>query len=770
MPTIPEIFRANADSFGATMNRSSGTVSFKLPEYQRPYDWSSTNVLRLLRDCLNGLKRTASQSSDSHHTFLGTTILVDDHERESTFPAESLLIVDGQQRLTTLLLLCCAMYSAIKRHETDIEQVSDDGSKNWLRSEVQEQLDRLYRCIISVRTGVNEPSRYPRMVRFGDIRAHSPVDYKYDSGIANFLKQFQDYCAGQLQDFQPTIENPEKHLQETYEYIQKRVERYVYLGEGHPEDQDDEFDPPSISMTDFSESGCRQLFATLQSMGQQSNSIVDSIASEEASEQFIRLLLFSSYVMQSVVLAVVEAPNEEIAFEIFDALNTTGEPLTALETLKPHVVKFETEQFGRFSGSESEQWWRILEEDFLDTFRTPNTRQQHSKELVTEFALFYVGQNIGADLNTQRNTLRNYFTEALQQEPNVPRQIVRSLARLAHYRQNYWNTNAINALVMQQDALQDYIILKFCLRFLADTRTSLVNPILARYWDMYGEMDAEKHFLNAVKAVTSFLVIRRAATGGTARIDSDFRKVMSLSGRNGADPLCLGTEMSNEIVDLEELKFQLQSLLAARRLNIRDKESWLRRATQISLANLTSRAVYRFLLFAASHSARPDEARPGMLTREGAVSGQKSNFLNFEMWVGPLYSTIEHVAPDSEGSAGWDASIYHTLNTHHKIGNLVLLPEKENDSIGNAPWTKKKLFYRALMADTVELRDEASTLAAAEGLQFGPRATSLISNQESLFMLESLRDVEHWTVELINERTENVLSLAWDAISPWLYD
>ena len=105
------------------------------------------------------------------------------------------------------------------------------------------------------------------------------------------------------------------------------------------------------------------------------------------------------------------------------------------------------------------------------------------------------------------------------------------------------------------------------------------------------------------------------------------------------------------------------------------------------------------------------------------------------MWVGPIYATLEHVAPDSKGSAGWDASIYHALNTHHKIGNLVLLPEKENDSIGNASWTKKKLFYRALMAETVEQRVEAMQLAASAGVQFGPKATSLIANQESLFML-----------------------------------
>ncbi len=690
MPTISDIFKANADSFGETMARGSGTVSFKLPEYQRPYDWSSDNVQRLLRDCLNGLKRTTSQSAGSRHTFLGTMILVVDNAKEVTFAAESLLVVDGQQRLTTLLLLSCALYSAIKGHENDIEQVSDEASKDWLHNEVQEQLDRLYRCIVGVRTGVSESTRYPRMVRSGDNRAHSPSEYRYDSEIANFLKQFLDYCANELEDFTPTCENPKAHLLETYKYIQKRVESYVYLGEEHPEDQDDEFAPPSIAMADFRQSGCQELFATLRSLGPQSGDIIDGIASQADSEDFVRLLLFSSYVVQSVVLAVVEAPDEDIAFEIFDALNTTGEPLTALETLKPHVVRFENANGNDFAGSESELWWNVLEDEFLAAFSSPDDRQRHSKELATAFALYYVGENIGADLNFQRNTLRNYFTQAAQNDHTVARQIVRSLAELAQYRQNYCDKDGINDFVIPQGEFEDYNTLKLCLRFLADTNTSLVIPILARYWIENSNEDSEKRFLNAVKAVTAFLVLRRAITGGTSRIDSDFRKVMSSSQSGSSGPLCLGSSMSNRILTIDELKNELRSFLAARRLEVTDKESWLRRAKEITLANQMSRTVYKFILYAAAHHAQPDEDHPGLLTREGAVPSVKSNYLDYQVWIGPKYATLEHIAPESVGSAGWNSNIYQTLNAQHRIGNLVLLPEKENDSIGNGVLGKEK--------------------------------------------------------------------------------
>jgi len=98
------------------------------------------------------------------------------------------------------------------------------------------------------------------------------------------------------------------------------------------------------------------------------------------------------------------------------------------------------------------------------------------------------------------------------------------------------------------------------------------------------------------------------------------------------------------------------------------------------------------------------------------------------MWLSQRYATVEHVAPDAEGSSGWDKEIYDRLSTRNTIGNLVLLPERENQSIGNAPWDKKKLFYRTLVAKTEEEREDAIGLAERQGLRFGIRTLSLIRN------------------------------------------
>ena len=773
MTVVQDIFKARADSFGETMIGGSGTVSFKLPDYQRPYDWDKRNVERLLLDCLNGLKGAASDAPGHPYTFLGTVILAADESREATFDGESLLIVDGQQRLTTLLLLSCALFVAIRNHKHDIAGVSDVKVREWLEEEANEQLNRLYGCTTGQRQSLSPTSPFPRMVRANDNRGHRQGQSEYRSLVADFLYQFGKYCTSQTNDFSPTTDDSHAHLLEMYQHLGERIEQFVYLGQPASDEQDDDFGPPVLTRNEFALQGCQNLFAKLLDVGQQSDviDVASKVGSSSESEGLVRLLLFASYLMRSVVLTVVQAPNEDIGFDIFDALNTTGEPLTALETLKPHIVRFERNYGDESSQADSEYWWRVLEENVMEPHDSPTERQNETKELVTGFALYYAGDKIGSDLNVQRNALRNYFIRRVERRDfETAREIVRSLGRMARYRRQFWDKEGIERLVGQQLDSEDYDSLKLCLRLIADTNTSTTVPILARYWIEFGEMDSERHFLRAVKAVTAFLILRRSMTGGTSGIDSDFRRIMSPDVRADGNPLCLGLGMTNRILEIDELKSGLCALLAVRRFRVADKETWLNRAREVPFGNEAPQALCRFLLHAAAHNARADSDHPGLLTSEGVIDSDELRFLSYPMWLGQRYATVEHVAPDAEASSGWDSRIYERLSTRHSIGNLVLLPEPENQSIGNAPWDKKKLFYRALVAKTEVERESAISLSLQQGMRFGNRTLSLIRSQSRLHMLDPLAEVNDWTAELIEVRTENVLGLAWDNIAPWLFE
>ena len=681
--------------------------------------------------------------------------------------------MDGQQRLTTLLLLSCVLFVAIRNHRHDIAGLSDLKVRKWLDEEVDEQLNRLYGCTTGQRQSLWPTTPFPRMVRVNDNRGHREGHSEYRSLVSVFSHRFGKYCTSQVNDFSPTVDESDSHLLEMYEHLGERIEEFVYLGQSVIEDQDDDFDPPVLTRNEFALHGCQNLFAKLIDIRQQSDvtNAVAKVASSPESEGLVRLLLFASYLMRSVVLTVVEAPNEDIGFDIFDALNTTGEPLTALETLKPHIARFERDNGDECSREDSEYWWSVLEENVMEPHDSPAQRQIETKELVTVFALYYAGKRIGSDLNVQRNALRNYFIRRVERrDPETAREIVRSLGRMARYRMQCWDREGVEKLVGQQSASEDYDSLKLCLRLIADTNTSTTISILARYWIEFGEMDAKRHFLRAVKAVTAFLLLRHSMPGGTAGIDSDFRKIMSEGVGSEGNPLCLGLGMTNRILDIDELKSGLCALLAVRRFRVTDKGTWLNRAREVSFGNEASRALCRFLLLAAAHNARADTDHPGLLTTEGLVASDELRFLSYSMWLAQQYATVEHVAPDAESSSGWDTKIYVRLATRHRIGNLVLLPEPENQSIGNAPWDKKKLFYRALVAKTEEEREDAISLAEQQGLRFGNRTLSLIRNQARLHMLDPITETDDWTAELIEARTENVLGLAWDNIAPWLFE
>lgn len=75
-------------------------VMFRIPVYQRNYDWSETNCNRLLDDIYGII-----QSGDKH--FLGTIVFM--AAKSGGFALHEYIIIDGQQRLTTLMLILKAL-------------------------------------------------------------------------------------------------------------------------------------------------------------------------------------------------------------------------------------------------------------------------------------------------------------------------------------------------------------------------------------------------------------------------------------------------------------------------------------------------------------------------------------------------------------------------------------------------------------------------------------------------------------------------------------
>ena len=771
MKKVEDLFKAKASSPLDIAMLYDGRVGFTIPEYQRQYDWSEENIERLFCDTLNGFQRLSESNNANVFTFLGTLILVEEQTKEENFSGESVAIVDGQQRLTTLALFACALCEALRRHLPEFDS-STNGSniKKWLKEEINDRLYALYRCAIgSQNVTPTQTFPFPRIVRHGDERAKSKANSEYRSPIGKFLDGFAAYFDSEAIEYVPPAlgkgTDAEK-LANNFQVIRKLVQN-LNCTEWYEDTECEQFDIEWTRRRQFLDL-FQRLPDFIKDEGERHKAIEEIIKTSTLHE-LVRTLLFSAYFCNYVVLTRVITEDESAAFDIFDALNTTGEPLTALETLKPRVIQFENKKSG-YAGSKSELDFKTISENLDERFLETSRKQAETKELIVTFALYLEGRKLSKDLAAQRNFLRKSYDGAVRNDETSARKYVRALAEAAQFRRLYWERIGIEELGSSHSA-EKIDEVQLLASLISDMKTSLSLPILLRYWHPYlKHHGGEDQFIQALKAVVAFLVIRRAATGGTVGIDSDFRAVMAPQEGRGASRkfgLNAGIEHKNPTLSPGELKEALKKLLE-HKLKTLDKSRWVEAVAANPLYQ-QSKDLARFMILSAGHQAIPSTNEPGTWKKSGVkTSRHTNNFWSYRTWKDSCYATVEHIAPDTESKHGWASDLYKDNILKHSLGNLILLPAKENAAIGSESWAKKKIFYLALTETSVEEQSKRIEEAKAAGISFPNSTIELLQKGGRLSLLDPLRDVDEWNSEVVIRRGKNIAELCWDMVWPWL--
>ncbi|MFH8788883.1 GmrSD restriction endonuclease domain-containing protein [Streptomyces roseoverticillatus] len=96
---------------------------FQVPLYQRTYSWSEKQLAQLWSDILEQAELLESGATANTH-FLGSVVLAPSPQNEATFPRW--LVVDGQQRLTTLSLALAAIRDHIADGQPDESERIDE--------------------------------------------------------------------------------------------------------------------------------------------------------------------------------------------------------------------------------------------------------------------------------------------------------------------------------------------------------------------------------------------------------------------------------------------------------------------------------------------------------------------------------------------------------------------------------------------------------------------------------------------------------------------
>ncbi len=160
--------RATETSFLDFIRRSP---QFVIPIYQRTYSWTERECLQLWNDIL----RTGSDDKVSAH-FVGSIVYIEKGPSQVTSPSP-LLVIDGQQRLTTMALLIAAVAKALDNLPDGSREPVDGFSPRKLRHyyliNPEEEGERHYKLILSqldrdsliaVVAGKELPKEYSRRI------------------------------------------------------------------------------------------------------------------------------------------------------------------------------------------------------------------------------------------------------------------------------------------------------------------------------------------------------------------------------------------------------------------------------------------------------------------------------------------------------------------------------------------------------------------------------------------------------------------------------
>jgi hypothetical protein len=150
---------------------------FRIPHYQRFYSWQK----RQREDLFNDLKKLATGKEDQHH-FMATIVCHRTAETKDVGATQYRLydIVDGQQRLTTLILL-------LKTIELALPESSED------RRDLAKVLVKRDGHLILLQTNNANEFNFNRFIREGTVPSTGEIETHSDRNLASAIRECREF-------------------------------------------------------------------------------------------------------------------------------------------------------------------------------------------------------------------------------------------------------------------------------------------------------------------------------------------------------------------------------------------------------------------------------------------------------------------------------------------------------------------------------------------------------------------------------------------------
>lgn len=742
-------------------------VAFYIPLYQRTYSWDEENVKELLEDISQGVKHFLSDDGDIH--FFGTVIKVVERNPEANIQPKDVRalperidnIIDGQQRISTFALLAAVLYQRLK-------EVSDQLFQSDAFTELEEVVTKILSqllAVFAVDLQRGAPPLKPIVIRGAEDK------WTLDGSDTDYRSAVSNYLAGVIRSIHtpetsfPSInavkaELVRDNLHFMMEYIQENVEA------AHLADREGNDFPRAASIV----SCIRQSRIWLYERANLKETVTGydgKCAEVSLLCSMVQLLAFCHYMLHRCCVVTIRAENEKWAYDMFQSLNATGTPLTAVETFKPTVVSRANQTRSYMSSIEATYFEKI--DDFMATGKDAAEKTKITNEFLTTFALSYRGYSLARRFSTQKQWLDQEYTRC--ETPETSRLFVQRMSDVAIFQRHLSDfitkRGPANFGQLRNIADDERRLAEFCLLYLEKANHKMARTILSLFYSrVIDDIAGSSHdFVALVKAVAAFFTLWRSATPNSG-LDDAYRKILGGKSDESISAISWKENHIGQNLTVESVKRYLRQLLRNR---ISSQSNWESRAAANLIYKGTGvKTVCRFALFITSKDVIADENKPGLMY-EGAPGSTK------EYWE-PMYwrdraLSVEHIAPQEPGpSSQWDEDIYDDEN-YHKIGNLTLLPSRINKSVGNKPWNTKYVYYRHLAERSPKKLEELQILAQQHNVELQESSVKLLKETPVSNHMESIITIGidgSWNNNVVQGRTKKLCAILWSRLNAWL--
>lgn len=684
-----------------------GSSNLLVPEYQREYSWGEENAKQLLHDVEHGVSKLDVGKSDDDRIKSGSKFLgcVIQWERDAkvnedfldapgiSFVTRVCEIIDGQQRISTIILVLCEMYLLLNELRDNLDESITEEKEFALFIDTVQDNWLLPKFARAGSAGAM-PRHRPIIIRQGSDRwTHAgPVQYK--SSIASYVNQLLENIDRNAPLRPSTVSDEIKEVVDTLrEYFAERSQNpSIYLG------------------VNFSQVELLPQLCTGRSRIDIEQYLCSLPASDVRIQGIVSLVAFAHYLLNYCGITLITSRNEDIALDMFQSLNATGVQLTAVQLLKPLISRAFKANNLTFASDEVFKMYESVN-NWLNSGRNSTTK---TTQFFLKFGLAIFGDEAPSSLSGQRLWLIRTFEDFTSPSRGGSttsdgfdllrtQEFVRLMSHVKEYlkffyfeprdelfrgtpstmdgaRTLYEKFQLTHSKSGTPYRLTDPVIVAFM--FLVDAKHDLAHTFFALCYAKFQESPAssesvaKSEFEKVVLAVTGCFVIWRACFSEKYP-DAAYRATLlkinyrTYSGSGGK----IGRSLASQ-------------LLLKRRSLVQRVPSM--RAFKLSglMANgLTYRggmnAILRFVLILAAHRKTVSP-----VIEKGLIISDPTgpDYLYPDKWLGSEYASIEHVAPKAILNwtgvpiPHWDSTMSTASTSIHSIGNLTLLSQALNSS------------------------------------------------------------------------------------------